>query len=85
MGYLKQTFAILFNNYEDTKDEDYTSYESWYEVLEEYTYEELQVIVDEYNLYHIGNVKLMGRRIVIDLIAKFMSANRFSCKYYRKR
>ena len=83
MGYLNQLFEIIFSG--ETKEEDYTSYESWYEVLEGYTYEELQELVDNYNVYHIGNTKVMGHRIGVDLIAKFMSANNYSNKFYRKR
>ena len=83
MGYLNQLFEIIFSG--ETKEEDYTSYESWYEVLEGYTYEELQELVDNYNLYSIGNVFLRGFRPTIDELAKFMSGNHYSCKYYKKR
>ena len=86
MGYLSQLFQIVFNTQdgEATKEEDYTSYESWYAVLENYTYEELQELADNYNLYHI-NVKLQGRRPVLDYMSKFFSANNYSNKYYIKR
>lgn len=86
MGYLSQFFQIVFNNQEDeaTKEEDYTSYDSWYAVLENYTYEELQELADKYNLYHI-TVKLIGFRPTIDYMAKFFSANNYSNKYYKKR
>ena len=86
MGYLSQFFQIIFNNQEDevTKEEDYTSYDSWYAVLENYTYEELQELADSYNLYHI-NVKTTGFRPTIDYMAKFFSANNYSNKYYKKR
>ena len=86
MGYLNQFFQIVFNNQEGeaTKEEDYTSYESWYAVLENYTYEELQELADSYNLYNI-NIKLQGFRICIDYMAKFFSSNNYSNKYYKKR
>ena len=85
MGYLSQLFQIIFNTQEEPiEEEDYTSYESWYAVLENYTYEELQELADEYNLYHIS-IKLQGFRIRIDYMAKFFSANNYSNKYYRKR
>lgn len=85
MGYLSQLFQIIFNTQEESiEEEDYTSYESWYAVLENYTYEELQELADNYNLYHI-NVKLQGFRPTIDYMSKFFSANNYSNKYYRKR
>ena len=85
MGYLSQFFQIIFNNQEESiEEEDYTSYESWYAVLENYTYEELQELADNYNLYHI-NVKLTGFRPTIDCMSKFFSANNYSNKYYKKR
>lgn len=86
MGYLSQLFQIVFNTQDDeaTEEEDYTSYESWYAVLENYTYEELQELADSHNLYHI-NVKLQGRRPVLDYMSKFFSANNYSNKYYIKR
>ena len=87
MGYLSQFFQIVFNNNQEeeaTKEEDYTSYDSWYAVLENYTYEELQELADNYNLYHI-NVKLQGFRPTIDYMSKFFSANNYSNKYYKKR
>ena len=85
MGYLSQFFQIIFNNQEEPiEEEDYTSYESWYAVLENYTYEELQELADNYNLYHI-NIKLQGFRICIDYMSNFFSKNKISNKYYRKR
>ena len=85
MGYLSQFFQIIFNNQEESiEEEDYTSYESWYAVLENYTYEELPELADNYNLYHI-NIKLQGFRICIDYMSKFFSKNKISNKYYRKR
>ena len=85
MGYLSQLFQIIFNTQEESiEEEDYTSYESWYAVLENYTYEELQELADNYNLYHI-NVKIVGFRICIDYMSKFFSKNKISNKYYRKR
>ena len=85
MGYLSQLFQIIFNTQEESiEEEDYTSYESWYAVLENYTYEELQELADNYNLYHI-NVKLQGFRPTIDYMSKFFSANNYSNKYYKKR
>ena len=85
MGYLSQLFQIIFNTQEEPiEEEDYTSYESWYAVLENYTYEELQELADNYNLYHI-NVKLQGFRPTIDYMSKFFSANNYSNKYYKKR
>ena len=85
MGYLSQLFQIIFNTQEEPiEEEDYTSYESWYAVLENYTYEELQELADNYNLYHI-NVKLQGFRICIDYMSNFFSKNKISNKYYRKR
>ena len=85
MGYLSQFFQIIFNNQEESiEEEDYTSYESWYAVLENYTYEELQELADNYNLYHI-NIKLQGFRICIDYMSNFFSKNKISNKYYRKR
>lgn len=86
MGYLSQFFQIVFNNQEGeaTEEEDYTSYESWYAVLENYTYEELQELADSHNLYHI-NTKLQGFRPSIEYMSKFFSANNYSNKYYRKR
>ena len=85
MGYLSQLFQIIFNTQEESiEEEDYTSYESWYAVLENYTYEELQELADSYNLYHI-NVKLQGFRPTIDYMSKFFSANNYSNKYYKKR
>lgn len=85
MGYLSQLFQIIFNTQEESiEEEDYTSYESWYAVLENYTYEELQELADNYNLYHI-NIKLQGFRICIDYMSNFFSKNKISNKYYRKR
>ena len=85
MGYLSQFFQIIFNNQEESiEEEDYTSYESWYAVLENYTYEELQELADNYNLYHI-NPRLQGFRVCIDYMAKFFSSNNYSNKYYKKR
>ena len=85
MGYLSQLFQIIFNTQEEPiEEEDYTSYESWYAVLENYTYEELQELADNYNLYHI-NIKLQGFRICIDYMSNFFSKNKISNKYYRKR
>ena len=85
MGYLSQLFQIIFNTQEESiEEEDYTSYESWYAVLENYTYEELQELADNYNLYHI-NVKITGFRPTIQYMAKFFSSNNYSNKYYRKR
>ena len=85
MGYLSQLFQIVFNTQEETiEEEDYTSYESWYAVLENYTYEELQELADNHNLYHI-NVKITGFRPTIQYMAKFFSSNNYSNKYYRKR
>ena len=85
MGYLSQFFQIVFNNQEESiEEEDYTSYESWYAVLENYTYEELQELADNHNLYHI-NVKITGFRPTIQYMAKFFSSNNYSNKYYRKR
>ena len=85
MGYLSQLFQIIFNTQEEPiEEEDYTSYESWYAVLENYTYEELQELADNYNLYHI-NVKITGFRPTIQYMAKFFSSNNYSNKYYRKR
>ena len=85
MGYLSQLFQIIFNTQEEPiEEEDYTSYESWYAVLENYTYEELQELADNYNLYHI-NPKLQGLRICIDYMSNFFSKNKISNKYYRKR
>ena len=85
MGYLSQLFQIIFNTQEEPiEEEDYTSYESWYSVLENYTYEELQELADNYNLYHI-NPKLDGFRICLDYMSNFFSKNKISNKYYRKR
>ena len=85
MGYLSQLFQIIFNTQEEPiEEEDYTSYESWYAVLENYTYEELQELADNHNLYHI-NVKITGFRPTIQYMAKFFSSNNYSNKYYRKR
>ena len=85
MGYLSQLFQIIFNTQEEPiEEEDYTSYESWYAVLENYTYEELQELADSYNLYHI-NPKLDGFRICLDYMSIFFSKNKISNKYYRKR
>ena len=85
MGYLSQLFQIIFNTQEESiEEEDYTSYESWYAVLENYTYEELQELADNYNLYHI-NVKITGFRPTIQYMAKFFSSNNYSNKYYKKR
>ena len=86
MGYLSQFFQIVFNNQEGeaTKEEDYTSYDSWYAVLENYTYEELQELADNYNLYHI-NVKLQGFRPTIEYKSKYFSANNYSKKKKKKR
>ena len=85
MGYLSQLFQIIFNTQEESiEEEDYTSYESWYAVLENYTYEELQKLADNHNLYHI-NVKLQGKRPVLEYMSKFFSTNNYSNKYYRKR
>ena len=65
MGYLSQFFQIVFNNQEESiEEEDYTSYESWYAVLENYTYEELQELTDTHNSYHI-NVKITDFRLTI--------------------
>ena len=84
MGYLSQLFQIIFNTQEEPiEEEDYTSYESWYAVLENYTYEELQELADNYNLYHI-NIKLQGFRICIDYMSNFFSKNKISNKYYKK-
>lgn len=85
MGYLSQLFQIVFNTQEESiEEEDYTSYESWYAVLENYTYEELQELADNHDLYHI-NVKITGFRPTIQYMAKFFSSNNYSNKYYRKR